>query len=90
MTARPTSVAPRITADPDAVERFSRGIVLDGELRIPVLTLSGTGDQISTVAQQQSYGDKVRRAGANSLLRQTYTQTVGHATSRRRSSRQRW
>ncbi|WP_226899109.1 alpha/beta hydrolase family protein [Nonomuraea phyllanthi] len=75
---RNLSAAPRIAADPGAVERFARGIVLDGELRIPVLTLSGTGDQISTVAQQQSYGEKVRRAGANSLLRQTYTETVGH------------
>ncbi|MET8005244.1 alpha/beta hydrolase family protein [Nonomuraea glycinis] len=72
------AAAPRIAADPDAVKRFSRGIVLDGDLRIPVLTLSGTGDQISTVAQQQSYGEKVRRAGANPLLRQTYTETVGH------------
>ncbi|WP_220506467.1 hypothetical protein [Microbispora sp. H10830] len=72
------AAAPRIAADPDAVKRFSRGIVLDGDLRIPVLTVSGTGDQISTVAQQQSYGENVRRAGANSLLRQTYTETVGH------------
>ncbi|TDE56345.1 hypothetical protein E1295_11240 [Nonomuraea mesophila] len=72
------AAAPRIAAEPDAVARFARGIVLDGRLRIPVLTLSGTGDQISTVAQQQSYEDKVRRAGANSLLRQTYTETVGH------------
>ncbi|MGW2146787.1 alpha/beta hydrolase family protein [Nonomuraea bangladeshensis] len=72
------AAAPRIAADPDAVERFSRGIVLTGDLRIPVLTVSGTGDQISTVAQQQSYEEKVRRAGAGSLLRQTYTETVGH------------
>ncbi|MFG1827689.1 hypothetical protein ACGFIJ_34880 [Microbispora bryophytorum] len=72
------AAAPRVAADPDAVRRFSRGIVLDGRLRIPVLTVSGTGDQISTVAQQQSYGENVRRAGANSLLRQTYTETVGH------------
>jgi hypothetical protein len=70
--------APRIAADPGAVERFSRGIVLDGDLRIPVLTMSGLGDQISTVAQQQSYGEKVRRAGAGSLLRQTYTESAGH------------
>ncbi|MGN9781279.1 hypothetical protein ACTMTF_07625 [Nonomuraea sp. ZG12] len=72
------AAAPRIAADPDAVERFSQGIVLDGDLRIPVLTVSGIGDQISTVAQQQSYGEKAHRAGAGSLLRQTYTRTVGH------------
>ncbi|MGR6917417.1 alpha/beta hydrolase family protein [[Actinomadura] parvosata] len=75
---RTLAAAPRVAADPAAVERFSRGIVLDGRLRIPVLTLSGTGDQISTVAQQQSYEDKARRAGAGALLRQTYTETVGH------------
>ncbi|MEU4510897.1 hypothetical protein AB0G05_15500 [Nonomuraea wenchangensis] len=72
------AAAPRIAADPDAVERFSRGIVLNGDLRIPVLTVSGIGDQISTVAQQRSYEENVRRAGAGSLLRQTYTETVGH------------
>jgi hypothetical protein len=62
------------------VERFAQGIVLDGDLRIPVLTVSNIGDQISTVAQQQSYGDNVRRAGKNALLRQTYVESVGHCT----------
>lgn len=75
---RALATAPRIAADPAAVERFARGIVLDGALRIPVLTVSGTGDQISTVAQQQSYEATVRRAGANALLRQTYVQSAGH------------
>ncbi|MEV5323108.1 hypothetical protein AB0K67_03090 [Nonomuraea sp. NPDC052634] len=72
------AAAPRIAADPDAVERFARGLVLDGRLRIPVLTLSNIGDQISTVAQQQAYEENVRRAGAGSLLRQTYTESAGH------------
>ncbi|OMQ16239.1 hypothetical protein A7K94_0203895 [Modestobacter sp. VKM Ac-2676] len=72
--------APRISADPDAVERFARGIVLEGDLQIPVLTVSNTGDQISTVAQQQYYGALVRQAGKNHLLRQTYTEAVGHCT----------
>jgi pimeloyl-ACP methyl ester carboxylesterase len=74
------AAAPRISADPAAVERFARGLVFDGALRIPVLTVSGTGDQISTVAQQQFYGETVRRAGKNALLRQTYVQSVGHCT----------
>jgi pimeloyl-ACP methyl ester carboxylesterase len=72
------AAAPRIEADPAAVERFARGIVFDGDLRIPVLTVSNIGDQISTVAQQQFYGEKVRRAGKNALLRQTYVESVGH------------
>jgi pimeloyl-ACP methyl ester carboxylesterase len=74
------AAAPRIPADPAAVERFAQGLVFDGDLRIPVLTVSGTGDQISTVAQQQFYGETVRRAGKDALLRQTYVQSVGHCT----------
>lgn len=77
---RTLAAAPRIAADPAAVERFARGIVLDGALRIPVLTVSNTGDQISTVAQQQSYEAQVRRAGAAPLLRQTYVESAGHCT----------
>ncbi|MCZ2828847.1 hypothetical protein O2W14_08395 [Modestobacter sp. VKM Ac-2986] len=74
------AAAPRIAADPAAVERFSRGIVFDGDLQVPVLTMSGTGDQISTVTQQQYYESLVRRAGKGHQLRQTYTETVGHCT----------
>jgi pimeloyl-ACP methyl ester carboxylesterase len=74
------AAAPRIAADQAAVERFAQGIVFDGGLRIPVLTVSGTGDQISTVAQQQFYGENARRAGKNALLRQTYVESVGHCT----------
>lgn len=40
--------------------RFSHGIVLDGDLRFPLLTVSGSGDPIPTVAQ----GAFVRREGA--------------------------
>lgn len=71
---------PRVPADPAAVRYLERGIVFTGRLRVPVLTVNGTGDQISTVAQQQSYGALVARAGNASLLRQTYVQTAGHCT----------
>ncbi|GAB7193242.1 alpha/beta hydrolase [Kineococcus sp. NUM-3379] len=74
------AAAPRIEADPAAVERFARGIVLDGALRIPVLTVSNTGDQISTPAQDRWYGDAVRRAGAGPLLRQVSVESAGHCT----------
>jgi pimeloyl-ACP methyl ester carboxylesterase len=74
------AAAPRIAADPAARERFAEGIVFDGQLEVPVLTMSPIGDQISTVAQQQYYESVVRRAGSAPLLRQTYTQTVGHCT----------
>ncbi|MEV6823854.1 DUF6351 family protein [Amycolatopsis sp. NPDC051102] len=71
---------PRVAAEPAAVAYLQRGIVFTGDLRIPVLTVNGTGDQISTVAQQQSYGALVREAGHASLLRQTYVRTAGHCT----------
>ncbi|SFW78880.1 hypothetical protein [Amycolatopsis australiensis] len=74
------AAAPRVPADPAAVAYLARGIVFTGDLRIPVLTVNGTGDQISTVAQQQSYGALARQAGNASLLRQTYVQTAGHCT----------
>ena len=54
--------------------------MLDGALRIPVLTVSNIGDQISTVSQQQSYEAMARRAGAEAFLRQTYVESVGHCT----------
>ncbi|WP_254897289.1 DUF6351 family protein [Amycolatopsis sp. Hca4] len=74
------AAAPRVAADPAAVAYLRRGIVFTGELRIPVLTVNGTGDQISTVAQQSSYESLARRTGTASLLRQTYVQTAGHCT----------
>ncbi|CAL9335806.1 alpha/beta hydrolase family protein [Streptomyces sp. enrichment culture] len=72
--------APRIGADPAAVAYLEKGIVFDGDLRIPVLTVNPIGDQISTVAQQQAYGMAARAAGNAALLRQSYVRTVGHCT----------
>jgi pimeloyl-ACP methyl ester carboxylesterase len=77
---RQLAVAPRVSADPAAVSYLEKGIVFTGDLRIPVLTVNGIGDQISTVAQQQSYGELARKEGNDSLLRQTYVQTAGHCT----------
>ncbi|CAL9668900.1 alpha/beta hydrolase family protein [Streptomyces sp. enrichment culture] len=72
------SRAPRIRADPAAVAYLEKGIVFDGDLEIPVLTVNPIGDQISTVAQQQSYGKAARAAGKAALLRQSYVRSVGH------------
>jgi hypothetical protein len=70
--------APRIAADPSAVDYLTRGIVFTGRLRIPVLTVNNIGDQISTVAQQQSYEAIIRARGDGHLLRQTYVEAAGH------------
>ncbi|WP_431873775.1 hypothetical protein [Amycolatopsis sacchari] len=74
------AAAPRVAADPAAVRYLEKGIVFTGQLRLPVLTVNGLGDQISTVAQQQSYGALVRERGNAPLLRQTYVRTAGHCT----------
>jgi pimeloyl-ACP methyl ester carboxylesterase len=77
---RTLAAAPRLAADPSAVAYLEKGIVFDGDLEIPVLTVNATGDQISTVAQQQSYGQAAHAAGKAALLRQSYVRTVGHCT----------
>jgi pimeloyl-ACP methyl ester carboxylesterase len=68
----------RVEADPAAVERFAASSEFSGEISVPTVTLNNVGDQISTVAQQQEYEERVRRAGNASLLRQTYVASAGH------------
>jgi pimeloyl-ACP methyl ester carboxylesterase len=77
---RRLAAAPRIAADPAAVSYLAKGIVFTGKLWVPVLTVNAIGDQISTVAQQSSYGRLVLKQGNGSLLRQTYVRTAGHCT----------
>lgn len=72
------AAAPRIAATPSAVAVLTAGLVFTGDLRIPVLTVSNIGDQISTVAQQQGYGAAVRAKGNDRLLKQTYVDAAGH------------
>jgi len=68
----------RVFADPDAVERFAASYEFTGNISVPTLTLNNVGDQISTVAQQQEYEERVTQAGNASLLRQTYVASAGH------------
>lgn len=68
----------RIAADSDAVERFAASYQFTGHISVPTLTLNNVGDQISTVAQQQEYQERVTQAGNASLLRQTYVASAGH------------
>lgn len=68
----------RVVADPDAVERFAASYEFTGEISVPTLTINNVGDQISTVAQQHKYEERVKKAGNASLLRQTYVASAGH------------
>ncbi len=69
--------APRVSADLAARAYVATG-VFDGNLKIPMLTISGIGDPISSVAGQQFYGAAVKAAGKESMLRQVYTASAGH------------
>lgn len=70
--------APRIAADPGAVEYLSQNIIFDGHIQIPVLTLHTTADGLVPVEHEQAYASVVRAAGQNYLLRQSYIHRAGH------------
>jgi len=69
--------APRVSAEARARTWVAPG-VWNGRLRVPVLTVSGIGDNISPVAGQDAYQRVVDAAGSSAMLRQTYTKTAGH------------
>ena len=70
--------APRVTADPKAVEYLSKNITFNGDIDIPVLTLHTTGDELVPVENEQPYGVVARRSGDRSLLRQKFVHRGGH------------
>ncbi|HET8629613.1 MAG TPA: hypothetical protein VFL91_19520 [Thermomicrobiales bacterium] len=72
--------APRIAADPRALEYVRRFIVLDGKVAMPILTLHTIGDPAAPVAAERAYADAVRAAGHSHLLRQLYVDREGHCT----------
>jgi pimeloyl-ACP methyl ester carboxylesterase len=72
--------APRISADPGAVNYLAQNIIFNGEIQIPVLTLHTTGDGLVPVEHEQAYASVVRAEGNNRLLRQTFVHRAGHCT----------
>ena len=72
--------APRISADPGAVNYLVQNIIFDGEIQIPVLTMHTTGDGLVPVENEQAYASVVRAAGNNPLLRQTFVHRAGHCS----------
>lgn len=67
-----------ITPDLPAVRWLARTSVPTGRLAKPELTLHTIVDNLAPVEFHQQYGGKVRRAGAEPLLRQAYVSRVGH------------
>jgi len=67
-----------IRSDPAAVAYLQRNIVLDGKLRVPVLTLHTSGDGLVIPEQEAAYAATVGAAGAGALLRQAFVHRAGH------------
>jgi pimeloyl-ACP methyl ester carboxylesterase len=72
------NTAPRIAADPQAVEYLNRYISFNGDLNIPVLTMHTTGDGLVVNQDEQAYASVVRSEGDAKLLRQTFVHRAGH------------
>ena len=72
--------APRIAADPSAVEYLKENIIFNGDIGVPVLTLHTTGDGLVSNQNESAYADVVRQAGNNRLLRRTFVHRAGHCT----------
>ena len=74
------AAAPRIAADPAAVQYLSKYIIFNGNLNMPVLTMHTTGDGLVVNQDEQAYASVVRAAGNNSLLREVFVHRAGHCS----------
>ncbi len=73
--------APRIAADPDAVQYLIQNIIFNGDLHgRPVLTMHTSGDGLVLVQDEQAYASVVRAAGNRKLLREIFVHRAGHCT----------
>src|SRR5207249_4084934 len=75
---RALDAAPRIAADPAAVERAKKNVAFNGKLQIPVLALNITGDSLAWSVYDTAYETIARREGKSDLLRMTYVHGPGH------------
>ena len=70
--------APRIAADPRAVDYLTQNIVFNGDLGgVPVLTMHTTGDGLVANQDEQAYA---RIVEDRELLRQVFVHRAGHCT----------
>jgi pimeloyl-ACP methyl ester carboxylesterase len=74
------AAAPRVAAEPAAVDYMKRNIVFDGKIGVPVLALHTTGDGLVPVQEMQAYAATARSAGKDGMLRQLYVHRAGHCS----------
>jgi len=64
--------APRVSADPQALEYLERNIIFNGQIQIPVLTMHTEGDGLVVVQNESAYKKVVDEAGNAEFLRRTF------------------
>jgi hypothetical protein len=67
-----------IVASPRAIGYLARNVSLDGDIRVPVLSMHTIGDGLIPVENEQAYRAAADRAGNGGLLRQTFIDRAGH------------
>lgn len=67
-----------IAPDTDALRSLTATSTITGRITVPELTMHTISDQLAPVAYENFYRDQVHRAGRAHLLRQAYTQSIGH------------
>jgi pimeloyl-ACP methyl ester carboxylesterase len=70
--------APRISADPTAVNYLEQNITFNGKISMPVLTMHTTGDGLVVNQNEQAYDSVVDGAGNAALLQQIFVHRAGH------------
>jgi pimeloyl-ACP methyl ester carboxylesterase len=75
---RTLNAGTRISADPKAAAYLDRFVSFDGNLSVPVLTMHTIGDGLVVPQDETAYGDVVRAAGKQDLLRQLFVHRAGH------------
>jgi pimeloyl-ACP methyl ester carboxylesterase len=70
--------APRVPAQPSAVDYTNRFTNLTGRITVPVLSMHTTADGLVPVGNESAYDALVGAAGKSQLLRQTFVARSGH------------
>jgi pimeloyl-ACP methyl ester carboxylesterase len=70
--------APRVKADPAAVNYAIQNVSFNGDLKVPFLTVHTTGDEILNVQVEQAYAAVVQKRHNEAFLQQTFVHRAGH------------
>jgi pimeloyl-ACP methyl ester carboxylesterase len=70
--------APRLEADPAAVNYAKHHFTPSGRIGVPVLTIHTMGDGVVSPSLQRSYVDTVRNAGSGDLIAEGWVERAGH------------